>query len=420
MVPQRAVQELQNLYSVAVVGADKKVVFRNVKVGPRVDTLWIIEDGLKPGEQVVAEGLQSLRDGMEVRTKPMPAAAAAAASRRGEVDHGPILRQPADRRDRAVDHHGAARRGRDAGAADRAVSRDRAADGPGDHDVHRRQLHRRRSLRRHAARTEDQRRRKRHLHEVDQRQRRDVDAQGLLRGRVEPGHGQRVHAEPRVRGHAADAAVGEELRRHREEGAAVSAPGPLGEVAQRHLRQQLPVELHDDQHQRHDRAHSRRRADQPVRRQRLRHADLAAPRSHRPPGHHRARHRQRHQPAEPADAGRPDRRAAGLDRHRVHLHGQDAGAAARRAGVRRDHPPHQPGRLASAHQGRRPHRARDDALQRGRPPRRQAGRGHRGLPDSGHQRGGCRQQDQGDDGRSEDALSARHGLHRSRSTRRCR
>ena len=78
LVPQRAVQELQNLYSVAVVGADKKVAFRNVKVGPRVDTLWIIEDGLKPGEQIVAEGLQSVRDGMEVRTKPMPAPAAAA------------------------------------------------------------------------------------------------------------------------------------------------------------------------------------------------------------------------------------------------------------------------------------------------------------------------------------------------------
>jgi len=77
LVPQRAVQELQNLYSVAVVGADNKVVFRNVKVGPRVDTLWVIEDGLKPGEQVVAEGLQALRDGMTVRTKPMAAPAAA-------------------------------------------------------------------------------------------------------------------------------------------------------------------------------------------------------------------------------------------------------------------------------------------------------------------------------------------------------
>ena len=77
LVPQRAVQELQNLYSVAVVGADSKIAFRNVKVGPRVDALWVIEDGLKPGEQVVAEGLQSLRDGLTVRTKPMAAPAAA-------------------------------------------------------------------------------------------------------------------------------------------------------------------------------------------------------------------------------------------------------------------------------------------------------------------------------------------------------
>ena len=77
-MPQRAVQELQNLYSVAVVGGDGKVAFRNVKVGPRVDTLWVIEDGLKPGEKVVAEGLQSLRDGMTVRTKPMPPPGSAA------------------------------------------------------------------------------------------------------------------------------------------------------------------------------------------------------------------------------------------------------------------------------------------------------------------------------------------------------
>ena len=57
-MPQRAVQELQNLYSVAVVGSDNKVTFRNVKVGPRVDSLWVIEDGLKAGDKVVAEGLQ--------------------------------------------------------------------------------------------------------------------------------------------------------------------------------------------------------------------------------------------------------------------------------------------------------------------------------------------------------------------------
>jgi membrane fusion protein (multidrug efflux system) len=71
LVPQRAVQQLQSLTSVAVVGSDNKVTFRNVKAGPRVDTLWVIDEGLKPGEKVVAEGLQALRDGMEVRSKPM-------------------------------------------------------------------------------------------------------------------------------------------------------------------------------------------------------------------------------------------------------------------------------------------------------------------------------------------------------------
>ncbi|HMF93067.1 MAG TPA: efflux RND transporter periplasmic adaptor subunit [Vicinamibacterales bacterium] len=72
LIPQRAVQELQSLYSVAIVGADNKVTFRNVKVGPRVDTLWVIDEGLTPSDQVVAEGLQALRDGITVRTKPMP------------------------------------------------------------------------------------------------------------------------------------------------------------------------------------------------------------------------------------------------------------------------------------------------------------------------------------------------------------
>jgi membrane fusion protein (multidrug efflux system) len=76
LVPQRAVAELQNLYSVAVVGEGNKVTFRNVKVGPRVDGLWVIEEGLKPGEKVVVEGLQRLRDGAVVSPKPAAAAPA--------------------------------------------------------------------------------------------------------------------------------------------------------------------------------------------------------------------------------------------------------------------------------------------------------------------------------------------------------
>ena len=73
LVPQRAVQELQGLYSLAVVGADNKVAFRNVKVGPRDGSLWVIEEGLKPGERVVVEGFQKVREGAVVAPKSAPA-----------------------------------------------------------------------------------------------------------------------------------------------------------------------------------------------------------------------------------------------------------------------------------------------------------------------------------------------------------
>jgi len=85
LVPQRAVQELQNLYSVAVVGSDNKVAFRNVKVGPRVDSLWVIAEGLKPGDRVVAEGVQKVREGAIVAPKPMPAGAPVSEPKAGEV-----------------------------------------------------------------------------------------------------------------------------------------------------------------------------------------------------------------------------------------------------------------------------------------------------------------------------------------------
>jgi membrane fusion protein (multidrug efflux system) len=79
LVPQRAVQELQNLYSVAVVEGDK-VAFRNVKVGQRVESLWVIEEGLKPGDKVVVEGLQRIQEGMTVAARPAPAANQAGAA----------------------------------------------------------------------------------------------------------------------------------------------------------------------------------------------------------------------------------------------------------------------------------------------------------------------------------------------------
>jgi len=70
LIPQRAVNELQGGYLVAVIGKDNKVNIRPIKVGPRVDTMWIVDEGLKPGDRIVAEGVQKVREGMEVQPKP--------------------------------------------------------------------------------------------------------------------------------------------------------------------------------------------------------------------------------------------------------------------------------------------------------------------------------------------------------------
>jgi RND family efflux transporter MFP subunit len=70
MVPQRAVSELQGTYQVAVVGQDNKVSFRVVKVGEKSGSMWVITEGLKPGETVVAEGTIKVRPGMVVKPTP--------------------------------------------------------------------------------------------------------------------------------------------------------------------------------------------------------------------------------------------------------------------------------------------------------------------------------------------------------------
>ena len=71
LVPQRAVTELQGGYQVAVVGSENKVDIRSVKPGERYGSLWEIEDGLKPGERVVVEGIQKVKQGMVVNPKPV-------------------------------------------------------------------------------------------------------------------------------------------------------------------------------------------------------------------------------------------------------------------------------------------------------------------------------------------------------------
>jgi membrane fusion protein (multidrug efflux system) len=77
LVPQRAVTELQGSYQVALVGDDNKVQMINVKVGDRVGTQWIITDGLKAGQRVIADGLMKVRPGAQVNPKPFAEAAPA-------------------------------------------------------------------------------------------------------------------------------------------------------------------------------------------------------------------------------------------------------------------------------------------------------------------------------------------------------
>jgi membrane fusion protein (multidrug efflux system) len=70
LVPQRAVAELQGSYQVALVGAGNKAEIRPVEVGERVGQMWLIEKGMKPGDRVVVEGIQKVREGMLVEAKP--------------------------------------------------------------------------------------------------------------------------------------------------------------------------------------------------------------------------------------------------------------------------------------------------------------------------------------------------------------
>jgi RND family efflux transporter MFP subunit len=69
LVPQRAVTDTQGAYLVAVVDPNNTIRFANVKVGDRIGSNWIVEDGLKPGERVVTDGLFHIAPGATVNPK---------------------------------------------------------------------------------------------------------------------------------------------------------------------------------------------------------------------------------------------------------------------------------------------------------------------------------------------------------------
>jgi membrane fusion protein, multidrug efflux system len=68
LVPQRAVSELQGSYQVAVLDENSKIHIQPVRAGDRSGNFWIIEEGLHPGQRVVVEGIQKVREGLTVIT----------------------------------------------------------------------------------------------------------------------------------------------------------------------------------------------------------------------------------------------------------------------------------------------------------------------------------------------------------------
>jgi membrane fusion protein (multidrug efflux system) len=77
LVPQRAVNELQGAYQVAVIGADNKAQIRTVQAGPQIGSMWLIDHGLQPGDRVVVGGFSRLKSGMTVVPREAPPEAAA-------------------------------------------------------------------------------------------------------------------------------------------------------------------------------------------------------------------------------------------------------------------------------------------------------------------------------------------------------
>jgi membrane fusion protein (multidrug efflux system) len=66
LVPQFAVQESQQGKFVLVIDENNKVVQRLVKLGRRINAMWLVESGINANERVIIEGLQKVRSGSEV------------------------------------------------------------------------------------------------------------------------------------------------------------------------------------------------------------------------------------------------------------------------------------------------------------------------------------------------------------------
>jgi membrane fusion protein (multidrug efflux system) len=91
LIPQRAVSEIQGRYMVAVIGPENKADIRTVQVGEQIGSDRIISEGLKPGEKVVAEGIQKVKKDQPVTPKPFePQKPAATSGDSGKTEAKPL------------------------------------------------------------------------------------------------------------------------------------------------------------------------------------------------------------------------------------------------------------------------------------------------------------------------------------------
>jgi len=74
VLPDRAVQQQLGRYFVTVVGSDDKAEAHPVKLGPRLGTQWVVEEGVAAGDRVVVEGVQKARPGTPLKATPITAA----------------------------------------------------------------------------------------------------------------------------------------------------------------------------------------------------------------------------------------------------------------------------------------------------------------------------------------------------------